>query len=291
MELRSFASAADFLRVTEGFLAERGAEDNLIWGVAHELTQREPRSGLPPYWAAVLDGERVIAAAMRTPPHPLVITRTTDEALKILADDLERRGVEPSGVTAETGVAKRFAAMWSARTGRGFRMWMNHTIYELRQIKESARVSGRCRVAQKADTERVWDWWGRFEDEAMGADAERASHEVLETYIRQKRVYFWEDTEPVSLAVVVRKLPRWGCVGGVYTPPEQRGRGYASACVGAVCEYLLAEGSEFVCLFADRDNPISNHLYQKIGFRPLVDGVIFRFTAREERPRELVGEK
>lgn len=56
-------------------------------------------------------------------------------------------------------------------------------------------------------------------------------------------------------------------VAAVYTPPEERGRGYATALVTALCRRVLAMGKAYVCLFVDDRNPISNHVYEKIGFR------------------------
>ena len=41
--------------------------------------------------------------------------------------------------------------------------------------------------------------------------------------------------------------------------------------VHALSTKLLAEGSTFVVLYADLANPISNHLYARIGFVPQLD--------------------
>jgi predicted GNAT family acetyltransferase len=67
-------------------------------------------------------------------------------------------------------------------------------------------------------------------------------------------------------------------VGAVYTPPELRGRGYASACTAAVTQRLLADGRRFCFLFTDLSNPTSNSIYQKIGYRPVCDVDQYRFS-------------
>jgi predicted GNAT family acetyltransferase len=59
-------------------------------------------------------------------------------------------------------------------------------------------------------------------------------------------------------------------IGPVYTPAEFRGHGYANAAVAGVSQVLLDQGAR-VCLFTDQANPISNRIYQRIGFRPVVD--------------------
>ena len=68
-------------------------------------------------------------------------------------------------------------------------------------------------------------------------------------------------------------------IGPVYTPPEFRGRGYASACVAAASQLQLDAGRRFCFLFADLSNPTSNHIYQEIGYEPVGDVDRYVFEA------------
>jgi predicted GNAT family acetyltransferase len=60
-------------------------------------------------------------------------------------------------------------------------------------------------------------------------------------------------------------------IGPVYTPPELRGRGYASALVAELTRRLIAGGRQFCFLFTDLANPTSNSIYQRVGYRPVTD--------------------
>jgi predicted GNAT family acetyltransferase len=71
----------------------------------------------------------------------------------------------------------------------------------------------------------------------------------------------------VSLAIANRKVSNCVVIGSVYTPPHFRGKGYAMACVSHLCRKILNEGWKFCALYADRANPDSNKVYQKIGFK------------------------
>jgi uncharacterized protein len=85
-------------------------------------------------------------------------------------------------------------------------------------------------------------------------------------------------------------LSRWRCapdrrgrgvsVSAVYTPPEQRRKGYATACVAALSRRLLASGYDYCALFTDLANPTSNDIYYQIGYRPVADFDEYRFTVR-----------
>ncbi len=90
--------------------------------------------------------------------------------------------------------------------------------------------------------------------------------------IEQGRVWFWEDVDGHRVHLTAANPPAFGVarIGPVYTPKEQRGRGYASAAVAAVSQLLLDDGAQ-VCLFTDQANPTSNKIYEALGYRPVVD--------------------
>jgi predicted GNAT family acetyltransferase len=49
--------------------------------------------------------------------------------------------------------------------------------------------------------------------------------------------------------------------------------------VASLSRHLLDSGFSFGPLFADLANPTSNHLYKKIGYRPICDFVEWRLAA------------
>jgi len=71
---------------------------------------------------------------------------------------------------------------------------------------------------------------------------------------------------PVASAAAVGPTPNGIRLNHVYTPPALRGRGYASALVASLSRHLLDEGRAFVFLHTDLSNPISNRVYERIGY-------------------------
>ena len=69
-------------------------------------------------------------------------------------------------------------------------------------------------------------------------------------------------------------------VGPVYTPPEQRRRGYAGAVTAAVTAAFYAAGAERVVLYTDAANPTSNAVYERIGYVHTADGLHLRFQPK-----------
>jgi predicted GNAT family acetyltransferase len=111
------------------------------------------------------------------------------------------------------------------------------------------------------------------------------SEALVAERLRRGRLYVWDDDGPRTMAAWAGKTPHGVRVNFVYTPPESRGQGYASACVAALSQRLLDEGNDFCCLYTDLSNPISNSIYQKIGYRPVSDSGFYRLIERPKRCR------
>ena len=84
---------------------------------------------------------------------------------------------------------------------------------------------------------------------------------------RDARLYGVEDA-PIAHSITI---------GGVYTPPEHRRKGYATALVARLSQHLLGLGYQFVNLFTDLSNPTSNSIYCKIGYNPVCDFRMYAF--------------
>ena len=67
-------------------------------------------------------------------------------------------------------------------------------------------------------------------------------------------------------------------VAPVYTPPDERGHGYATALVADLSRELLARGRRWCFLYADLANPSANRIYRAIGYRPVADALQLRFV-------------
>jgi predicted GNAT family acetyltransferase len=83
---------------------------------------------------------------------------------------------------------------------------------------------------------------------------------------------------PASIAGVSRQVAGVVRVGPVYTPAELRGHGHASAATAAVRRQALDAGTAEVVLFTDLANPVSNSIYQRIGYRAVEDRAVLTFS-------------
>jgi RimJ/RimL family protein N-acetyltransferase len=136
-------------------------------------------------------------------------------------------------------------------------------------------VWGSVREVTVADATLLFEWFTAFQQEAVPHDPAPV-RDLVEKAAGSGRFMFWTvDDRPVSMAGIARRLRHTGCIAPVYTPPDQRSRGYAGAATAAVVERLFTEGKTTTCLFTDLRNPRSNRCYAKIGFRPYCDAWLY----------------
>jgi predicted GNAT family acetyltransferase len=129
--------------------------------------------------------------------------------------------------------------------------------------------AGRARVADTRDLEVGIRWYSAFQAETLAPVTD------VEPFVRERlddgRLWLWDDETggPVSLAARTTAVAGVARVAPVYTPPEQRRRGYGAAVTAACTADALERGTERVVLFTDLSNPTSNAIYQQIGYRPI----------------------
>ena len=80
-----------------------------------------------------------------------------------------------------------------------------------------------------------------------------------------------DNGRPVSMAGINKEMQTVVGVGFVYTPPYERGKGYATALVAQISQLALDRGFSKCVLYTDMANPTSNNIYQRIGYRALCD--------------------
>jgi hypothetical protein len=277
-----FPDAGALLERAGGYLAAREAEHNLLLGIAGRLvTQPNLYGEETPYLAAVEQAGDVVAVAIRTPPFGVLLSEIAEPAaLDVVTADLRDEYRSLPGVTGPPEAARRFAELWAAATGCEVRRGFALRVFAISEVVPPQDVSGRMRKAGQSDRELLIEWLGAFTSEtnAPSLPAARAADDLLSRG-GDLGAYLWEDgAQPVSLAAGGSPTPNGARIGPVYTPPESRGRGYASALTAALTQALLDGGRRFCFLFTDLANPTSNRIYQRIGYRAVTDVDEYRFA-------------
>lgn len=277
MEVVQLTDPAEFLERSAPLLADE-ARHNLILGLSGTIRDNPTLYPERTLWL-VEEGGEVAGVALRTPPHNLVLGGGSDEAL----DALARSTGELPGVVGAVPEVEAFARAWTAEHGGRAEVTREQGIYAADRIVTPALPRGAARGATRADLPLLVDWWRAFSVEALGeheSDDEGARRSIEHKLTTPGNgIALWEAAgRPVSLVAFGNPTPTGVRIGPVYTPPERRGRGYASALTAHVSQELLVSGRSFCFLYTDLANPTSNRIYAAIGYRRVCDSIQYAFV-------------
>ncbi|MEU4066128.1 GNAT family N-acetyltransferase [Streptomyces wedmorensis] len=237
------------------------------------LMDRADRLG----WWTEPDG-RVTGVLAFSPSSGLDLGATTEEAARALASPADTPdapvfpdGGEPVVLRGETAAVEAYAEA----CGRSWAVTGRMRLFRLGELTPpDPAPAGRGRVAGEADVPLVAAWTREFAVAIGDEPAEDYTGFVTER-ITEGRLHLWEgpDGRPVSMAAVSRTIEGQARVHLVYTPPAERGNGYAAGATEAVSRAAVDAGTGQVLLFTDLANPTSNALYRRLGYRPVTDHV------------------
>jgi predicted GNAT family acetyltransferase len=272
------ADADGFLARAGEFLAAREAEHNLILGLSSRLRVAPLLFGEPAYFAVIERDGRVVAATMRTPPHNLILSEVDDlAAIEPLLEDARAEFGSLPGVVGPKEPVARFAQAWHEPA----RLELAQRAFRADHVDPPSGVPGRMRDYERGDRVLAIRWMDAFVEEALPEPPPGTSEEFVDHREEDPDggLVLWEhEDRTVSMAGFGGRTPNGIRIGPVYTPPELRGRGYASALTAAVTKRLLDGGLRFCFLFTDLANPTSNSIYQRIGYQPVSDFDLWTFS-------------
>jgi len=224
------------------------------------------------------------AAALRTAPHYLIVWSdpVSEPALEMLADSLSSRGTALPGVTGPADASACFAGFWCARAGVEARLETRQQAYALRTLNPVRVPDGALRKARPIHAPLILCWINAMILETGSANQSPWTSEDVSVLIRSESAYLWFSPEgPAAMAYFNRPTRHSVAISGVFTPPEKRGNGFATALVAGMCARALNAGREIVTLFTDAANPISNAVYRRVGFHPVCVYHQYRFLSNQ----------
>jgi len=262
---------AEVLDRARAHLARDPVRHNLV------LTVLENRAAHPEpgrYWVVADDG-RTVGVALQSPlTFAATCTPMAADAVAAAVDAIAAAGVELPGLVGDALTAARFAGQWTERTGRAAWPIQGQRLYEVDRVVPARSTAGGARLAGVGDLPLVTGWFEAFADE-IGEHRDDVAPLVARR-VASGQVWLWEDGAPVGFAAVSSPVEGVSRIGPVYTPPEQRGRGYGSALVGTVSAAVRDAGTR-CALYAELGNPSANAIYRSLGYQAVAEVLRYRF--------------
>jgi RimJ/RimL family protein N-acetyltransferase len=288
MGWQTTGDVAEFLAAAGAFLRTERARNTVFLTVTEGMrvnpAQYHGRDGADPArlplfgWWMVAGS--VSGAFMHTPKFPVLLTALpASVAADLAAQTLAGRPL--TGVNAYQESAEAFGAAWREQNGGRVAVHRRMRLYRLAGLSwPSPMPDGVPRTAGEDDVALLTDWLTAFGREVNDLDLGGLAASIRERFSYGGFTLWEADGRPVSVAGLTRRAAGMVRVGPVYTPPGLRGHGYASAATAEVSRAALAAGAEEVLLYTDLANPVSNAIYQRIGYQQVEDRVVLSFSQR-----------
>ena len=240
MKVYRYQDASQFYDRVKDYLLTNEALHNMQLALCHGLIHNLEGFKEKPLLATVEAEGDIVAVAIRTPPRNLLLSKIQDfGAIEAIAQDLHLTQESLPGVNAPNAEAKAFAETWRSLTNQSYEIKMALRAFQLKQVQKISSCVGELRQATERDRELLTDWFEAYVVEALGIAATNTERTV-DRHLQRGTAYLWEDETPVSMACNVRITSNGAAISLVYTPPEHRGKGYASSCVAALSQILLS---------------------------------------------------
>jgi RimJ/RimL family protein N-acetyltransferase len=281
-EIRGLAPGEE--RAVEAFLAAY-ADYSLF--LRRNLAERGLVDGSERYcgtWAGAFEDGRLVGVAQHSRFGAVLVQAPAHAGAVAL--QAARASERPVG-----GFIGPWSQALAARTALGFdgapmRMESHEGLYALpldTLVVPTALASKtwHCRRARAAEMDLLVDWRVGYNVEANGREdgpeLRAWSREEMELGLAERASWVLEvDGAPVAFQQFNAMLPDVVQVGGVWTPPLLRGRGYARAVVAGALLAARAEGVRRSVLFTGEDNVPAQRAYAALGFERIGDwGLLF----------------
>jgi hypothetical protein len=306
-----------FLAVAGGYLRSKAAENTLLLSAAQDArsdlasqhtqddqdaqgaqgaqasrhgTAAPDDPGLQFGWWDPPDGSGPRGAFLHDRAAPVLIAGRAPETAAALAAALSRTGRPVTGVDAPAGAADAFAAAWSQRAGVPVRVHSRSRVYRLAGTTryeagpgqagpDQMGPAGRYRVATEADRALLVRWLTAFGIEV--GELSGAPEAAADDLLAYGGAAFWEAEDgPVAMAATTRPVVGTVRISMVYTPPERRHTGYATAVMREASRAALsgrggAGQINEVVLITDTNSP--DRQASRLGYQLIGERAVLRF--------------
>ena len=275
IEIKIGKSAAEFLLTAGELLYSKEAEYSLMVGFSHHQARRDKKDY---HYLTVFENKQLVAAAVVTDKN-LIVTAASGPVMQKRAEFLFAEKLKFGGVVGPELATETFVRSYAQLLNINFKIGFKQKIYKLENLIAPAPVAGTPGRATAAETELVAQWLLLFNQESLPHDPTTIEKMRLTAITKTEagEVFLWRNqgNESVSMCCIARPTSNGITINGVYTPKNQRAKGYASALVSYVSQSMLASGKKFCVLYTDLANPTSNKIYSNIGYVELANSTHF----------------
>jgi predicted GNAT family acetyltransferase len=279
MQLRRYKEVQEFKNRVEPLLSKNEVLHNLALGILHSLNE----SIKPNFMGVILKNSHAALILLQTHPQQIVLSqiqRLTDRELNEAAELLQE--IEIPGLVGERQTVLYLSQQLANLKNQEASLKMDQRIYRLDKVKKASNTDGVLVKAGLKQLPLVTEWIEKFMENIGEPVSKEQAAKAGEAFIETGRLFLWEvNGKYVSMANATRPTAHNITINYVYTPREERKKGYASSCVSTLSQLMLDSGFQTTSLYTDVTNPTSNKIYIDIGYEHVADSALVLFHEKK----------
>ncbi|MCU5482890.1 GNAT family N-acetyltransferase [Bacillus cereus] len=271
LQLHVYEEVVNFKKEVISFLEKNEQENNLILGVLQMVQQ-------PIFMGVAKQEEEIAIVFLQTEEKKQIIVATSEVMgvdIKELAKELTKVYPDIPGLIGNKKVVQKLAEEIAVLENKKMNVVMEQGVYALQQVKKKWTEEGIFREINSDELPVIEKWIYQFCEDVNLPTTKEEAEQTAHTLITNHRLFGLEiDGKLVSVVAKTRPTKNNITINFVYTPKEERKKGYASNCVAALSQRMLDEGYKTTTLYTDLANPTSNKIYQEIGYEQIAESVL-----------------
>ncbi len=279
IQLHRYREVQEFKNQVEPLLSKNEVLHNLALGILHSLNE----SIKPNFMGVFLKNNHAALVLLQTHPQQIILSQIqqlTDRELNEAAELLQE--IEIPGLVGERQTVLYLSQQLANLKNQEASLKMDQRIYRLDKVKKASDTDGVLVKARLKQLPLVTEWIEKFMENIGEPVSKEQAAKAGEAFIEAGGLFLWEvNGKYVSMANATRPTAHNITINYVYTPREERKKGYASSCVSTLSQLMLDSGFQTTSLYTDVTNPTSNKIYIDIGYEHVADSALVLFHEKK----------
>lgn len=284
MELKMYKTKKEFCDENLLLLENEEALNNIMIGVILSAEENDVKD-----WVlARIENEGLVQMIIiiNKPRNGLLMYSPTnncsDEICKYIACKIKELEINLLEINSRKELCEKVAKYYMEITHKKIKSKKDKYILELTKLNENLDLHNLEMIQVKDDLDEISKIYDNIREFQEDAHKEIITNEEAKFYADihiKKGLYLFKNSENeiVMQAITSRKLINGYVIGAVITPKAHRGKGYAKTGMYILSKKLLDNGAKVLALYTNPKNPVSNHVYEKIGYERISEELLIEF--------------
>jgi len=227
----------------------------------------------------VSEVEHIQLVTCRIRPYNILISHSVNiDSIYPLVKYLLKSNISIPGIYGPAEEVKCFLKTWKKLSGEDFKSSDEFLQYSMTETKGETQLLGKISIAKPEHIKLLTDWTEKSIRETIPKSTDEFVKSCTESFLKlleMNRVFVLEvENKLVSMAAISGGSKTMHAINDVYTPPEYRGKGYATELCLFLSNHILEDCKSTPILWVKSTNPVAIHIYEKIGFEKVAKMVL-----------------